>query len=531
MSVTVADLLKLPSLWQAKVIGGAKGLGKTVSSISVLESVDPGVLVQEVFPHDKYSGSEIVITGFLNCIEDVDRQCSNLLRLIEGGEVGLVLYYVGVYLPRVNPRLIEIANAHDFVLICMPEGQRHLRYSDLITDVTECIYRDRAANVSLVSDILARISTTPHHQQTVGTALQMLCAELGCSAVLSTHEGRILNLAAWPSGTEDSIREGIERCLPLVDGETTPCPFLPDAALICKPICADLPHPLQLTMIRVGQPLSAQLAEQAADTVRICINIWGRQHGAVAIHELIRAILQDEPLKMRRLAEIFRVDVAALHEIWMLCGIKEAETIRMEQLLDAARQCADSVIGAVYDGNPVMSLSTPRSLRDTERAMEEMLRQVLPEHPEAVLVRCSGLSNTTSCRKAYLLTLDNLEDAKFIYPHKRIFLQGELELAAMCRKRISEGEAAATRRILPLAALQADREYQELLNTACVYLLDCDSSVTRTAQALFLHINTIKYRLQRISDLLGYRIGKMPETIELYRSAAIYRLLHAQHEA
>ena len=122
-----------------------------------------------------------------------------------------------------------------------------------------------------------------------------------------------------------------------------------------------------------------------------------------------------------RLAEIFRVDVAALHEIWMLCGIKEAETIRMEQLLDAARQCADSVIGAVYDGNPVMSLSTPRSLRDTERAMEEMLRQVLPEHPEAVLVRCSGLSNTTSCRKAYLLTLDNLEDAKFIYPHKRIF--------------------------------------------------------------------------------------------------------------
>lgn len=531
MSVTVADLLKLPSLRQAKVIGGAKGLGKTVSSISVLESVDPGVLVQEVFPHEKYSGSEIVITGFLNCIEDVDRQCSNLLRLLEGGEVGLVLYYVGVYLPRVNPRLIEIANAHDFVLICMPEGQRHLRYSDLITDVTECIYRDRAANVSLVSDILARISTVPHHQQSVGTALQMLCAELGCSAVLSTHEGRILNLAAWPSGTEDSIREGIERCLPLVDGETTPCPFLPDAALICKPIRADLPHPLQLTMIRVGQPLSAQLAEQAADTVRICINIWGRQHGAVAIHELIRAILQDEPLKMRRLAEIFRVDVAALHEIWMLCGIKEAETIRMEQLLDAARQCADSVIGAVYDGNPVMSLSTPRSLRDTERAMEEMLRQVLPEHPEAVLVRCSGLSNTTSCRKAYLLTLDNLEDAKFIYPHKRIFLQGELELAAMCRKRISEGEAAATRRILPLAALQADREYQELLNTVCVYLLDCDSSVTRTAQALFLHINTIKYRLQRISDLLGYRIGKMPETIELYRSAAIYRLLHAQHEA
>ena len=128
-----------------------------------------------------------------------------------------------------------------------------------------------------------------------------------------------------------------------------------------------------------------------------------------------------------------------------------------------------------------------------------------------------------------MLTLDNLEDAKRIFPHKRIFLQGELELAASSRMRISEGEAAAIRRILPLSVLQSDEEYQNLLYTACVYLLDCDGSVTRTAEILYLHKNTIKYRLQRISDLLGYRLGKMPETMELYRGAAIYRLLHETH--
>lgn len=529
MSVTVSDLLKLPSLRQARVVGGAGGLQKVVSSISVLESTDPAVLVNEVFPHDKYSGSEIVITGFLNCAEDVDRQCSNLLRLIDGGEVGLVLYYVGVYLPCVDRRLIEIADEHDFVLICMPEGQRHLRYSDLITDVMECICKDRSAAGSLVSDILARISSAPHHQQTVGTALQMLSAELGCSAVLSTHQGNILNLATWPSGMEETVREGAEGCLPLPAGES-PCPFLPEAEMVCLPIRPDLAQPLQLTLIREGAPLAPQLAEQAADTVRICINIWGRQHGAVAIHELLRAILQDEPLKMRRLAEIFHVDVASLHELWMLCGADADEVeARMEQDLSLARQCADTVVGAIYEGQPVMCLSTPHSLRETESVMQELLAAALKTSPDAVVVRCSGLSNTTSCRRAYLLTLDNLADAKRIFPHKKLFLQGELELAADCRKRISEGEAAAVRRTLPLAVLQADQEYQDLLYTACVYLLDCDSSVTRTAEMLYLHKNTIKYRLQRISDLLGYRLGKMPETIDLYRGAAIYRLLHEMH--
>ena len=50
MSVTVEQLLKLPSLSRAKVVGGRGGLSKVVSSISELESTDPGALVEEVFP-------------------------------------------------------------------------------------------------------------------------------------------------------------------------------------------------------------------------------------------------------------------------------------------------------------------------------------------------------------------------------------------------------------------------------------------------------------------------------------------------
>lgn len=533
MSVTMLDLLRLPSLRQARVLGGAGGLNKVVSSVSVLESTDPGILVHELFPHDKYSGGEIVISGFLNCTEDVERQCMILQKLADGGEVGLVLYYVGVYLPSVDQRLIDLADERDFVLVCMPEGQPHLRYSELISDVMERICRDRISSISLVSDILARISAAPRHQQTVGTAMQMLCAELSCSVVLCTQEYRILNVSSWPSGMEDLLRRGMEEYLPLsLQEEGISCPFLSGAELYQRPIRADLTQPLWLFLIKEGTPLRRDLIEQAADVTRICVNIWGRQHGAVAIHELIRAILQDEPLKMRRLAEIFHVDIASIHEFWMLCGIAASEVeTRLAQALELAGECAEIVIGSAYEGQPVLFLSTPRILRETERVLWSLSACVLETNPDAVIVRCGGLSNTTSCRRAYLLTLENLENAKRIYPQKRVFLLGELELAAACRKRIAEGEAAVLKRTLLLSVLQMDGEDSTLLHTLCVYLLDCDSSVTAAAEELYLHKNTIKYRLQRISDRLGFRLGKMPETMELYRSAAIYRLLHESHEA
>lgn len=38
--------------------------------------------------------------------------------------------------------------------------------------------------------------------------------------------------------------------------------------------------------------------------------------------ELVRAILRDEPLKMRRLADIFHVDVASIHSMWVLHSLR-----------------------------------------------------------------------------------------------------------------------------------------------------------------------------------------------------------------
>lgn len=65
-----------------------------------------------------------------------------------------------------------------------------------------------------------------------------------------------------------------------------------------------------------------------------------------------------------------------------------------------------------------------------------------------------------------------------------------------------------------------------LQKTLAVFLLDGASSVTKTAQLLYLHKNTVKYRIKRIADLLGYHPGKMPEAAALYQAVAVQRLLN-----
>ena len=100
MSVTIADLLRLPCLSEAEVVAGKSGLNKIVSSISVLEYANMGSLLDEFFNNNEFNGGELVITGFTNIKDDVDAQCANIQRLNDVGEVGIILYYVGIFCPR-----------------------------------------------------------------------------------------------------------------------------------------------------------------------------------------------------------------------------------------------------------------------------------------------------------------------------------------------------------------------------------------------------------------------------------------------
>lgn len=530
MSVTVEQLLNLPSLSRAKVVGGRGGLSKVVSSISVLESTDPGALVDEIFPQGEFFGSEIVITGFLNSLDNVPLQLANIRRLAQGGEVGLILFYVGVYLPCIDPRLIALADELDFVLIVMPEGEATLRYSEVINDVMACIYRDRAQSSSIVLDILASISALPKHLQTVNTALKLLSDRISASVLLCDSSFRLLNLVAWPRGIEGEVSSGFRQLQSYPPpGGSAACSFVPDARIYRMDLGIDGGQQMELLLIKAGLPFDAATLGQVTDATRICINIWGRRHGEIAIHELIRAILQDEPLKMRRLAEIFRVDVASLHEMWIAHSNRPDGRERFQALLPAVRECfagfSGSLIMDVYGGRLLIFLGTPQTQQEAERMSASVLEALSAQLPDTVLCRCSGLQNTGDVRSAYLAFQENLTDAMDIYPARRIYTSGDIRFSKSCRQVIQDGEAALDACLSAIAAVQRDSEELDLAETLSVYLLDGGMSVTLTAERLHFHKNTVKYRLHRISNLLGYRVDKMPELLALYKACAVRRLM------
>jgi len=530
MSVTVADLLKLPSLRNAEVVAGRGGLQKIVSSISVLESVDPEVLNDALFRNDDYYGGEIVITSFINIKDDVELQCRNVRRLAEGGEVGLILFYVGVYMKDIDPRLIALADELDFTLICMPRNRPDLRYSDVIIDVMEAIFKDRASGVSMVIEILDRISRLPAHQRTVDTVVKMLANRIQSTVILTDAARNVLNEGAWPRGLKgpDSYSSCLkELTLPPKMDKPVVFPYLPDAWVYRALIASESGQDMELFIIREGEPLLPGILQQAVEAVQLAVRLWSQQHDKIVISELIKAIMNDEPMKMRRLADLFRIDVASIHAMWILTPWTKTPGFSAECLAAArklAKQFCRTSFADMYENCLVMFMDGPRLLQDINTLKEALFVQLSTPF---TLTMFRNLKNTTEVREAFLANGSYLEDAKRIFPHRNSFSGEEIYFAKRCRQRIAGGEAEVEKALAALAPLERERDAEELKHTLAVYLLDCGGKLAETAERLFLHKNTVKYRLKCISDCLGYRVGTMPASIHLYEALAIERMLAA----
>ena len=70
--------------------------------------------------------------------------------------------------------------------------------------------------------------------------------------------------------------------------------------------------------------------------------------------------------------------------------------------------------------------------------------------------------------------------------------------------------------------LQNDND--NLMETLAVYLIDCDAQLSTSAATLYLHRNTVSYRINKIKQLVNADFTKMPATYEYYLAAALWRL-------
>ena len=531
MSLTVSQLLELPSLRRAKVLAGRKSLDRIVTCISVLEYATPTAMQKKLYESIEFWGSELVITGFCNVADDVEAQCENIRSMAAAGEVGMILYYVGLILPRVDPRLIRLADELDFVLICMPENEPNLRYGEVIHEVMDAIVRDELNNPTFAMDLLEQMTKIPKGQQTVKTILRMTSDRLRASTAITDGEYRILSAAPWPRNQQTPWEAWTEAAAHHTGTEA------------CREISGEHPVWVYRAEIPVGSSRMLLLAfseggrfdsvlwKQAVEGVRLSMGVWGAHHDQVDLSELVRSIILDEPIKMRRLGDLYHIDVEYLSDMWILHGVAGEDLSRWtEAVRELSGQYASIGLCEHYEHDILIFPVGSRTLREMDEWTEALVRLCEEQSIPARLTRCPLLQKTSDAKYAYEINSQYLEDAMRAFPLRTFFTISEIEFIKECREIAGAGRENLRRYTSLLDPILAGRDGVDIVETLTVFLLDKNSSITETAAYLFVHKNTVKYRLQKAGDFLGFRIGDVPQSKNLIFALALRRIMSPGQE-
>ncbi len=520
------DILQLPCMRGSRVVSGQNMLKQPVEAVSVLEYTDSSALQDDIFKSIEEKKNELAISGLISVKDDIDAQCDVIRRLHSYGDVGLLLYYVGVFIKEIDQRVIDTAAELNFILICMPENDSTLRYSDAISEIVTAIYGYQVPPDTFITDILKKVASLPESSRRMDTLLQMLAERTAAIIELRDKAFYLLNRAAsstlFSSGPEDSL----VRQLLL---EKTASGTVNDFYYSTTPVSSRNSKELYLVILQKESAVSNTISHQISEAVQFFINIWSNAYGRADTEELLRALLMDEPIKIHNLSAKLSIDLSQLQGMLFIFSGKKDSGLAQQLLKTAANQCiaAKPLLAETFNGMAVLGVK--RELFRSQHAFMNSIGEAVHEIDKmASVFVCYYLPDVSSIHESWILLDENAELTTKLYPEHKWFSLQEVEFSATCAKIISSGETAVRNKLKVLAPLDVENQplRNDLYKTLSVYLLDAGSNIAETATRMYLHRNTIKYRIHKISEDLGYRPDEMPEERAIYLAVALRRLLN-----
>ena len=529
MSLTVESCMELPAFRHAKIMAGRGGIRQSVNSITVLEYSDVSVISSDLFLNH-----EMCITAFSMIRDDVEAQCAIIRKMKEIGICALVLYYVGIFVPYLDDKLLQTADEVDLPLICTPFNRFDFRYSEAINDVMYAIFRSREKELNFIPEVLESISQMPEQVQTLRNVLQLVSDRFYCSFFLLGQDGNLVSEGQWPCSAGWDFRR-IAELIGQRDSSGEPLcqhPFLLDGKDVFITHSMVLPaHNPQLHLFAVDEQRTVTVDQVAriAELLALFMNIYNYSLEDTTPEMIIRSLVLNERLRIRELASKHSIDLTKLQRMWVLrsrdwIGNKRlmAKTLSDVQYFFQNRD--KRVLTDLYQ-NSIIMLFQGAFFAEFEAEMEnDLMEHLAADGGLPRLIKCN-LKSTQDVQDAYQLIDTYFDTAQLIFPRKEVFDLYDLHFAERLKALSDCGENGLSQQLYALQPLRQSGNYRTLLETLTVYLLDAGRSASRTAELLDVHKNTVRYRMKQIRESYVCDIAQMPLASELYEAVALQRLL------
>ncbi|MCQ4207440.1 PucR family transcriptional regulator [Streptomyces longispororuber] len=482
--LTVREALELPCLSGARLVAGARGDGRRIRVVNIMEVPD---IVRWM------RGGELLLTTAYAVRDDVDALCALVPVLAERGLAGLGVK-VGPYLSRLPPRMLRLADELGFPVVELPGG---VMFNDILSEVIGTVLNRQALELEHSRAIHERLTRVAIGGGSYQDLMNVLLELSGCAAAVLDEHGAVLASAGAPPTDEppahsrtvhvDSRAAGSVGLWTATDPDD-------DTGL--------QGHAHRIVALEHATTVAATIAAQER-----AVTSREQRYRALMLMELVSRPPRDRAETVRRASAMgwnpWLPRAAVLLEVTDAQGASPCSELALEErLLPLARRAAgdDAVIWSCQ-GGLAMLVAAGDALTDRCHAVH---RAVTAAHPDWDVVVAAGTvrDDFADFHHSYAEAVETLTLGREV--HGPDFVRGYAELGVY--RLLGHLPDEELRRLVADALgplLDYDRDHEgSLVDTLGAYLLH-DRNGVAVAARLHIHYNTLRYRLRQIERLTG----------------------------
>jgi purine catabolism regulator len=506
-AITVRDALSLPCMEGAAFLAGAGGAERRIRGVNVMEDAD---IVRWM------RGGELLLTTGYTIRDDPSALGRLVPALAERDLAGLVIK-VGLYVDSVPDDVVARADELGFPVIGLPP---RTMFDDILSEVLGTILNRQAVELERSNAIHARLTQVAVDGGSFNDLADAVCELVGRPVAIRDAQGHVL--AATDGVPEDNDAAHVVR--PIRVGDTAHGEVViwtgGDELLALE--LKTMEHAATVAAMAIAQERSVLLSEQRHRTLLLMQLVSRRPVDRAEVARWATAMGWD----MDRARAVVLVE---------LCD-GAGERLRVagqpveDRLVRAAQDAVSSkpIVWALRSGLALLVEPRP-SLGRVTRDLHAALRRT--GAAEGVMVAAGGVADDLDdLGRSYeeagstLALGRELSGQDFVLEHDELGVYRLLSRLPLEELRRHRAEA-----IGPL--LEYDRDHNGALVHTLEVFLRCERNRVKAAEELFIHYNTLRYRLGQIDQLTGGLSGDSTARLNVELALCAHRLVLGREEA
>ncbi len=520
------EVLDLPNLRLSLLTGTDEDLDRPVQRVYTTDLLDPTRYL---------SGDELVLTGLMwrHDPSDSDAFAANLAKLgvaaIGAGEAAL---------GGIPPDLIDACRRHGLVLFRVPVD---VSFRSITEQVSQSIMSQRASGLATLLDRQRGLVSAMARGARLADLLPSVAGELAVSCWVCSTTGRII---AGTGPLPATVAQRLTRSFLLADR-------LPSAAevdgrdFLLLPVAGRPEHRLAAwCLVCEGPPLRSDSRESptnraaqppalsaVTDELLSLVTLEraqfdeGRRAERRLAAQLMRMLASpDEPSDLRAAMRACRLSPDATYLVATASlieqGVGPAPAKLATYLLDELVRplSAHATVGRIPDAAMAVLAVKPEQERETIEALRTAAQSLAPGlRTQRLAIGVSGPADGAAALPGAAVQARHTHHAASVLSEPTAVV-ASADLASHVLLLASVGADARqsfrSRLLGPLA--EYDRSHNADLIATLDTFLSCAGSWQRCAEQMHVHVNTLRYRLQRVEQLTGRDLSRFEDRVDFF---------------